>query len=105
LEKQRAQAAAARAEQERIDVEQQAKRERLAAEAEAEFAKIKAEIEAELKNEKAEQEARDAEERRKVLTACRLIYQTTADKKIRDLTVKEEQQVRACQALGLFPPR
>jgi len=51
---------------------------------------------------KAEEEAKAAEERRK---ACGVIYQNTADKKIRDLTVKEEQGVRTCQALGLYPPR
>ena len=54
---------------------------------------------------KAEQDAREAEERRKVRAACSTIYQNTADKKIKDLTVREEQQVRACQGLGLYPPQ
>jgi hypothetical protein len=36
---------------------------------------------------------------------CSAVYRNTADKKVGDLTVKEEQQVRACQALGLYPPQ
>ena len=54
---------------------------------------------------KAEGDAQAAEERRKVRAACTEIYQRTADKKIRDLTVREEQQVRSCQGLGLYPPQ
>jgi hypothetical protein len=50
---------------------------------------------------KAEQVTKAAE----VRLACAVIYRNTADKKISDLTVKEEQQVRACQALSLYPPR
>jgi hypothetical protein len=42
---------------------------------------------------------------RNIRAACSAIYQNTADKKTRDLTVKEEQQVRNCQALGLYPPQ
>ena len=49
--------------------------------------------------------ARAAEEARRVRAACRTIYQSTVDKKIRDLTVGEDQQVRACQGLGLYLPR
>lgn len=45
-----------------------------------------------------------AEEQGKVRAACRQVYDKTADKKVGDLTVREEQQVRACQALGLYPP-
>ena len=52
----------------------------------------------------AERKAKAAEERRRVRAACVIIYQTTANKKLSDLTVKEEQQVRACQALGLYEP-
>ena len=52
-----------------------------------------------------EEEAKAAEERRKVRAACSGIYQNTVEKKIKDLTVGEEQRVRACQALGLYPPR
>jgi hypothetical protein len=42
---------------------------------------------------------------RNIRAACSAVYKDTADKKIRDLTVKEEQQVRNCQALGLYPPQ
>jgi predicted P-loop ATPase len=50
------------------------------------------------------QAAKDAEERRRIRAGCGAIYRSTADRKVSDLTVKEEQQVRACQALGLYPP-
>jgi hypothetical protein len=108
IEQRREAEAAARAEQERIVAEAQAKkdaadearRKRLAAEqkrkdaeAQTRYAKIKA-----------EEDARAAEERRKIRAACTAIYKNTVDKKISDLTVGEEQQVRACQALGLYPP-
>jgi len=53
----------------------------------------------------AEESARAAEERRKIRAACSAIYQSSIDKKVRDLTVREEQQVRACQASDLYPPR
>jgi len=33
-----------------------------------------------------------------------MIYESTIDKKVRDLTVREEQQVKACQAFALYPP-
>ena len=36
---------------------------------------------------------------------CGAVYRKASDKKVSDLTVKEEQQVRACQALGLYPPQ
>lgn len=77
------------------------RRKRLAAEqkrkqtkANAEYAKMKA-----------EGDARAAEERRNVRAACTAIYRNTVDKKVTDLTVREEQQVRACQASGLYPPQ
>lgn len=50
-------------------------------------------------------EAQAAEQRRKVRAACSDTYQKTADKKVADLTVLEEQQVRACQAFSMYPPR
>lgn len=53
---------------------------------------------------KAAQEASAAEERAKVRAGCRTIYRATIDKKARDLTVREEEQIRACQVLGLYPP-
>jgi hypothetical protein len=54
---------------------------------------------------KAEEDAKAAEERRKVRVACAAVYQATIDKKVKDLTVREEQQVRACQVLNLYPPK
>jgi hypothetical protein len=51
------------------------------------------------------EEANAAFERRKIRVACSTIYRNTADKKLKDLTMKDEQQVRACQALGLYPPQ
>ena len=35
---------------------------------------------------------------------CALIYGNTADKKVSELTVKEEQGVRRCQGLRMYPP-
>ncbi len=46
--------------------------------------------------------AAEAEQARKVRMACNVVYRDTSNKKIGDLTVKEEQQVRACQVLGLY---
>ncbi len=54
---------------------------------------------------KAEEDDKAAEERRKVRVACAAVYQATIDKKVKDLTVREEQQVRACQVLNLYPPK
>jgi len=100
---------AAQAEDERKAADAQAKKD--AAEAArqkriaAEKKKKDAELNARIAKEKAEEEAKATEERRKVRAACAVIYQNTADKKLKDLTVKEEQQGRACQALGLYPPQ
>ena len=96
-------------EDKRLAAEAQAKKEaadaarikRLAAEQK----KKDAELNAHIAKARAEEEARNAKERRKVRAACTIIYQDTADKKLKDLTVREEQQVRACQALGLYPPQ
>jgi Skp family chaperone for outer membrane proteins len=119
LEKQRADAETAEAERERIAAEEQAERDRIAAEKQAkedaaaaarqkrlaaERRKKQAEEDARYAKAKAEQDAKEAEERRQVRAACSAVYQSTADKKIGDLTVREEQQVRTCQALGLYPP-
>jgi hypothetical protein len=38
----------------------------------------------------------------KIQMACGVIYQNTINKKVSDLTVREEEQVRACQALGFY---
>ena len=102
LEKQRADAAAAEFERERVAAKEQAERDRIAAEKQAkedaaEAARQKR-LAAERKKEQAEEDAQKAEEQRKVRAACGVIYQNTADKKIGDLTVREEQQVRECQA-------
>lgn len=104
--------AAAEAEKQRIAAEEQAaidhkkalveaarrkqvaaEQKRKQAEADARYAKIQA-----------EEAAKAAEEHRRIRAACSVIYQNTVDKKISNLTVREEQQVRACQALGLYPP-
>lgn len=39
-----------------------------------------------------------------VRAACRTIYGGTSGKKRGDLTLSEEQQVQACQALGMYEP-
>jgi hypothetical protein len=56
-----------------------------------------------------EQMERDAEaagqRRTEIRRSCQVIYLTTSDKKLSDLTVKEVQQVQACQTLGLYPPQ
>jgi hypothetical protein len=78
------------AERRRVDAE----RDRRAAEESARLAKIQA-----------DSDAKTAEERRRIRAACSAIYDATIDKKVRDLTVREEQQVRACQSSGLYPPR
>jgi hypothetical protein len=54
---------------------------------------------------RAEEDAKAAEERRKARVACTAVYQATIDKKVKDLTVREEQQVRACQVLNLYTPK
>lgn len=101
--------AAAQAEEERKSAEAQAKKD--AAEAArqkrlaAEQKKRDAELDARIAKQRAAEAVRAAEERRRVRAACAGIYDNTVDKKVKDLTVGEEQQVRACQALGLYPPR
>ena len=93
----------------RVDFEEEKKEAALEAERkktlQAAQKKKRAEEDARLEKAQAEERARAAEERRKVRAACSVIYQNTADKKLNDLTVREEQQVRACQALGLYPPQ
>ena len=64
-----------------------------------------AELDARIAKTKAEDEAKAAEGQRQVRAACALIYKNTSNKKVADLPVKEEQQVRTCQALDLYPPR
>jgi hypothetical protein len=100
-EKQRAAAEEQAAIDRKKAVAEAARRKRLADEQK----KKEAELNARLAKYRAEREAADAEERRRVRAACTGIFQNTVDKKVKDLTVGEEQQVRACQALGLYPPR
>ena len=83
------------------DAADAARRKQLAAEQK----RKQAELDARIAKERADEGAKAAEERRKIRAACSTIYQNTADTKLKDLTVKEEQQVRACQALGLYPPQ
>jgi hypothetical protein len=49
-----------------------------------------------------EEQQRIRIERLKIQAACSVIYQNTINKKVSDLTVREEQQIRACQALGVY---
>ena len=52
-----------------------------------------------------ERRKREAEDYAKDHAICVQVYKRTSNKKVSDLTVKEEQQVRACQLLGLYQPR
>lgn len=99
-EKAREQRIAAEA-QAKKDAADAARRKRLAVEQK----KKDDELNARLAKQRAEEEAKTTEERRQIRAACALIYRNTADKKVVDLTVKEEQQVRTCQALNFYPPR
>ena len=83
------------------DAAEAARRKRLAAEQK----RKQAEVDALYTKIKAQEDAKAVEERRKVSAACAVIYKNTADKNVKDLTVREEQQVRVCQALGLYPPQ
>ena len=61
--------------------------------------------EVEQKQRELAEKAKAAEQKRQLTASCSEVYKNTIDKKVRDLTVREEQQVRACQALGLYPPQ
>jgi len=101
--------AAAQAEQDRLAAEAEAKK--AAAEAErkqkltAERKRKEAEEAARLARIRAEENAKASAERARIRAACAVIYKATANKKVSDLTVKEAQQIQACQALGLYPPQ
>jgi hypothetical protein len=109
LKAKRAAEAAAQAEEERKAAEAQrkkdaaetARRKRLAAERD----RKEAEENARLTRKREEEEAKAAAEQARLRAACAVIYRNTANKKVSDLTVDEEQKVRACQALGMYPPR
>jgi len=49
-------------------------------------------------------ESKEAIEAARVRAGCLLIYKSTINKRIGDLTVKETQQVKACELLGMYPP-
>jgi hypothetical protein len=51
---------------------------------------------------KAAAEAAEAAKLAKLKTACVTIYRATVDEKVSDLTVRETEQVKACQMLGLY---
>ena len=85
------------------DLEEAARAKKAMAEA-ALREKQNAEIAARAAKLRAEKAAQAAAERERSRIACASLYWATADKKIKDLTVREEQQVRACQALGLYAP-
>jgi len=57
---------------------------------------------AELAKIRAAEDAENAAKAAKAKAACRVIYASTIDKKTGDLTVRETQQVAACQALGYY---
>jgi hypothetical protein len=52
----------------------------------------------------AEREKEEAAERKRLEAVCRMVYRSTIDKKKSDLTVRQEQQIKACDALGMYPP-
>lgn len=109
-------AAQAQAEKEAAEAETK----RLAAEAEAKNAAVAA---AKRKRLMAEQKKRDAEqhalnlkkiaelkaeiviELQRARAVCAESYRNTSDKKLRDLTVKEAEQIRRCQSADMYPPR
>jgi hypothetical protein len=93
--------AAEAAAQAKKDAAEAARRKRLAAQRKQK----QAEADAQYTKMKAEEDTKAAEDRRKIRAACSNIYQSTIDKKVKDLSVREEQQVRACQALDMYPPQ
>jgi hypothetical protein len=93
--------AAEAAAQAKKDAAEAARRKRLAAQRKQK----QAEADAQYTKMKAEEDTKAAEDRRKIRAACSNIYQSTVDKKVKDLSVREEQQVRACQALDMYPPQ
>jgi hypothetical protein len=68
-------------------------------------AKKQAEEDTRLAKITAEEQNKAAAERSRIRAACSAIYDATANKKVSDLTVKESQEVQACTALSLYPPR
>jgi hypothetical protein len=66
------------------------------------------ELTPESKKIKAAQDAARAEEQKRaraeLRARCAEVHKGTIDKRVSDLTVREEEQVRACRTLGLYPP-
>lgn len=116
-----------RAERIRVVAQAQAEKEaaeteakRLAAEAEAKNAAVAA---AKRKRLMAEQKKMDAEQHalnlkriaaleaeiviefQRARAVCEESYRNTSDKKLKDLTVKEAEQIRRCQSADMYPPR
>jgi hypothetical protein len=44
----------------------------------------------------------EAAERAKLQATCSAVFRSTADRKVLDLTVRESQQVKACDSLGMY---
>src|ERR1035441_168380 len=82
-----------------------ARQKQLVAERDARIAKDRADADAKAAKDRWDADAKAAEEKRRLRANCMVIYQNTIDRKVEDLTVREEEQVRACQVLGLYPPR
>src|ERR1035437_4503372 len=116
----RAEKEAVEAETKRLADEAEAETQRLAAEAEA---KKVADAEAKRKSLMAEQKKKDTEQHARNLkriaelnaeiaielqparAVCAEVYRNTSDKKLRDLTVKEAEQIRRCQSADMYPPQ
>ena len=96
-------AAEAKAEAER----QSKKQEQIYADGLADYRKREA-VEAERSKRRAAErklaETAAAAERASIRAACTLVYDSTANKRVVDVTVKESQQIKACQVMNLYPP-
>ena len=51
-----------------------------------------------------EQQLHNAVERLKYVDTCLSIYKKTIDKKAADVTVRENDQIKACKSLDSYPP-
>lgn len=68
---------------------------------EADQKRIRVEADADQKQALSEIDA-EARKRAEIIANCHTVFLATADKKVSDLTVREEQAVRACQVLGYY---
>ena len=68
----------------------------------ADAEKAKADMEAQEERRQDAKEAAEAEEKARVKAKCRALYKRTIDKKQAELTVRETQQIAACESLGLY---